>query len=89
MLLHLLRDQQDRKSSQGYLFTLFGGPIAWKSGNQPTVTTSSTEAELLALSTTAKEAIATIRLFRDIHLDLNEELTIWCDNKRKTYQENL
>jgi len=75
-------DQQDRKSTQGYLFTLFGGPIAWKSGKQTTVTTSSTEAELLALSTAAKEAIAAIRLFRDVRLQLNEDLTIWCDNKQ-------
>jgi len=75
-------DLQDRKSTQGYLFTLFGGPIAWKSGKQSTVTTSSTEAELLALSTAAKEAIAAIRLFRDVRLQLNEDLTIWCDNKQ-------
>ena len=69
-------DLQDRKSTQGYLFTLFGGPIAWKSGKQLTVTTSSTETELLGLSTAAKEAIAAIRLFRDIRLRLNEDLTI-------------
>src|SRR5947199_10167254 len=67
---------------QGYLFTLFGGPIAWKSGKQTTVTTSSTEAELLALSTAAKEAMAAVRLFRDARLQLNEDLTIWCDNKQ-------
>ena len=40
----------DRKSSQGYIMTLFGGPIAWRANKQDTVTTSSTEAELLALS---------------------------------------
>ena len=38
----------DRKSSQGYIMTLFGGPIAWRANKQDTVTTSSTEAELLA-----------------------------------------
>ena len=75
-------DVQDRKSTQGYLLTLFGGPIAWKSGKQLTVTTSSTEAELLALSTAAKEAMAAVRLFRDVRLQLNEDLTIWCDNKQ-------
>ena len=75
-------DQQDRKSTQGYLFTLFGGPIVWKSGKQPTVTTSSTEAELLGLSTAAKEAIAAVRLFRDVRLQLNEDLTIWYNNKQ-------
>ena len=73
---------QDRKSTQGYLLTLFGGPIVWKSGKQSTVTTSSTEAELLGLSTAAKEAIAAVRLFRDVRLQLNEDLTIWCDNKQ-------
>src|SRR5205085_8635621 len=75
-------DQQDRKSTQGYLLTLFGGPIAWKSGKQLTVTTSSTEAELLGLSTAAKEAIAAIRLFRDVRLQLNKDMTIWYDNKQ-------
>ena len=47
----------DRKSSQGYVVLLFGGPIAWRANKQDTVTTLSTEAELLALTQTAKEAI--------------------------------
>jgi hypothetical protein len=46
------------------------------------VITSSTEVELLALSIVAKEAIAAVRLFRDVRLQLNEDLTIWCDNKQ-------
>jgi hypothetical protein len=50
-------DNSDRKSSYRYLFKLYRGPIAWKATKQQTVTTSSTEAELLALSTTTKEAI--------------------------------
>jgi hypothetical protein len=74
-------DVQDRKLTQGYLLILFGGPITWKSGKQTIVIISSTEAELLALSTAAKDAIAAIRLFRDVRLQLNEDLTIWCDNK--------
>jgi hypothetical protein len=67
---------QNKKLTQGYLLTLFGGPIAWKSGKQTTVTTSLTKAELLTLSTAAKEAITAIRLFRDVRLQLNEDLTI-------------
>jgi len=54
----------------------------WKSGKQTTVTTSSTKAELLALSTAGKEVIATICLFWNVRLQLNEDLTIWCDNKQ-------
>ena len=40
----------DRKSSQAYAMKLFGGLIGWRANKQPTVTTSTTEAELLALS---------------------------------------
>src|SRR5271170_6358816 len=59
---------------------LFGGPIAWRANKQDTVTTSSTEAELLALSQTAKEAIFISRLFKAMTLHLNEPLIIDCDN---------
>ena len=48
-------DSLTRHSSQGYIFTLFGGPIDWKANKQKTVTLSTTEAELLALTSTAKE----------------------------------
>jgi hypothetical protein len=40
----------------------------------------STEAELLALSQTAKEGIFLSRLFKVLSLSLNEPLTIDCDN---------
>ena len=81
----------DRKSSQGYVMTLFGGPIAWRANKQDTVTTSSTEAELLALSQTAKEAIFLSRLFKAMQLDLDEPLVIQCDNRqtiRLVYKES-
>jgi hypothetical protein len=60
--------------------TLFGGPTAWRANKQDTVTTSSTEAELLALSQTAKEAIFLGRLFTLIKLELDKPLVIQCDN---------
>jgi hypothetical protein len=48
-------DIPSRCSIEGYLFSLFGGPIDWRSTKQKTVTTSSIEAELLAMTHTAKE----------------------------------
>jgi hypothetical protein len=48
-------DPDTRRSSQGYVFQLFNGVIDWKASKQRTITTSSTEAELLALSHAAKE----------------------------------
>ena len=59
---------------------LFGGPIAWRANKQDTVTTSSTEAEVLALTQTAKEAIYLSRLLRALTLQLDEPLTMQCDN---------
>jgi hypothetical protein len=70
----------DNQDSDGYLFSLFGGPINWKSGKQKAVTTSSTEAELLGLSQTAKETYWWKRLFNGLGLDLQQEVTIQCDN---------
>ena len=75
-------DSTDRKSSQGYLITLYGTPIAWRTSKQPTVTTSSTEAELLALTEASKEAIATMRLFAGMRFHLHEDIVIWCDNQQ-------
>lgn len=50
-------DHNTRKSSDGFLFQLYGGLIDWHAGKQKTVTLSSTEAELLALSFASREAI--------------------------------
>jgi hypothetical protein len=71
----------DRKSSQGYIIKLYGGLIAWKANKQDTVTTSTTEAELLALSQVAKEAIFTRFLMDELQITLPDPtITIQCDN---------
>jgi hypothetical protein len=44
-------------SSYGYAFSLYGGLIDWKAVKGKTVTLSSTEAELLAITLTAKEFV--------------------------------
>ncbi|KAL5600706.1 hypothetical protein FOVSG1_008518 [Fusarium oxysporum f. sp. vasinfectum] len=70
------------KLSQGSISCLIGGPVSWKAGKQDTVTTSSTEAELLAFTHTAKEAIATKRLFDQLELQLGQLPIIECDNQQ-------
>lgn len=73
----------DRKSSQGYVIKLFGGLVAWRASKQDTVTTSTTEAELLSLSQTAKEAMFLTRLLKELHVSLPEStIVINCDNKQ-------
>jgi hypothetical protein len=75
-------DITTRRSTQAYIMKLFNGPIAWQSTKQKTVTTSTTEAELLALSNTARETIAIMRLFSQMRLSLQESTSIECDNQQ-------
>src|SRR5204863_8475580 len=71
-----------RQSTEGYLFCLFGGPIDWRSTKQKTVTTSSTEAELLAMTHTAKELAWWQRFFNSIQFDPGHDLRIYADNQQ-------
>jgi hypothetical protein len=76
-------DNPDRKSSQGFLYQLYGGPIEWKASKQRTVSTSTTEAELLALSEAAKTAIWWQRLLTSLGFSDDECTTrIACDNQQ-------
>ena len=59
---------------------LFNSPIAWQSIRQKTVTTSTTEAELLALSHTARETITICRLFSQMRFNTDEQPSVDCDN---------
>lgn len=77
-------DVTTRRSSEGYIFTLFGGPIDWKATRQSTVTTSTTEAELLALTHAAKEVYWWRRFFSQLGFNPGHELEIRCDNSMTT-----
>lgn len=74
-------DNLDRKSSEGFLFKLYGGPLDWTAKKQKTISTSTTEAELLALSEAAKQLIWWHRLFQDICFE-GASTTIDCDNRQ-------
>ena len=73
-------DSLTRRSSEGYLFHLFGGAVDWHATKQKTVTTSTTKAELLALSHAAKEIYWWKHFFKSIQLDPGHELGLSCDN---------
>ena len=49
-------NQDECKSTSGYVFMASGGAITWRSKKQTTVTLSSTEAEYIALAEAAREA---------------------------------
>ena len=50
-------DHDDSRSVSGYIFTLNGGAICWKSSKQHIVADSVCEAEYIAASDAAKEAV--------------------------------
>nr|GEV10291.1 hypothetical protein [Tanacetum cinerariifolium] len=57
-------DRDDMKSQTGYVFVLNGGAVVWKSSKQCTTAQHATEAEYIAASEAAKEAVW-IRKFID------------------------
>ena len=67
-----------RRSWQGYCFLLGSCLISWRSTKQYSVSTSTTEAEYMALSTTARQA--SWYLFGIKELDVKVPVTLKCDN---------
>jgi len=59
-------DLDGRKSTTGYIFTLGGTAISWKSKLQGRVSLSTTEAEYIAISETAKEMIWLKNLLKEL-----------------------
>ncbi|XP_035545999.1 secreted RxLR effector protein 161-like [Juglans regia] len=50
-------DLDKRQSTIGYVFTMAGGPVRWRSILQSTITLSSTEVEYMVVTEILKEAI--------------------------------
>ncbi|KAJ9526754.1 hypothetical protein QJQ45_017500 [Haematococcus lacustris] len=73
-------DKDTARSTTGYIFTLIGGAISWSSRLQPTVAMSTAEAEYMAASSAAKEALWLRKLMRDLQLDASC-VHLGCDNQ--------
>ena len=69
-----------RKSLFSFLIQLYRGPIDWKALKQATVTTSSTEAELLALSETSRQTLWWKRFFTTIEFDTKQLIVVHYNN---------
>ncbi|KAK1630095.1 hypothetical protein QYE76_004410 [Lolium multiflorum] len=61
-----ISDADETKATSGYLFTLGGGAVSWKSCKQTIITRSTMEAELTALDTSTVEA----EWLRELLMDL-------------------
>ncbi|KAJ9562043.1 hypothetical protein OSB04_007203 [Centaurea solstitialis] len=75
-------DRDDYKSQSGYVFTLNGGAISWKSSKQDTIADSTTEAEYIAASDAAKEAVWLRNFISDLRVvaSISRPIDIYCDN---------
>ncbi|CAI7858938.1 unnamed protein product, partial [Closterium sp. NIES-54] len=71
--------QPDRRSSQGYGFSLGSGLISWRSTRSSSISLSSCEAELYAVTMAAQEACWLSYLLADLGAP-QPCPAIWCDN---------
>ena len=80
--LDFVGDVDDRKSTLGYVFTLVGGAISWKSSKQTVTTSSTMYAEFVACYEATgqvnwlKKFMPGLKVVDDIH----KPLKLYCDN---------
>lgn len=74
-------DAKTRRSTTGYLFILGGAAISWSSRKQQTVALSTMEAEYMAASAAAQEALYLRRLLEEIGHECKEPTVIFQDNQ--------
>ncbi|CAL5421106.1 unnamed protein product [Camellia sinensis] len=73
-------DSDDRKSTSGYVFMMGTGAISWSSKKQPIVTLSSTEAEFVAATACAYQAIWLKKIIKELNFKEDGPTQIYCDN---------
>ena len=75
-------DKDSRRLTSGSVFTLGGGAIIWRSIKQSCVVDSTIEAEYVAASEAAKEAVWLRNFLMDVEVvpGAQQPMTLYCDN---------
>ncbi|KAJ8622249.1 hypothetical protein MRB53_030778 [Persea americana] len=73
-------DQDDRKSTSGYVFLLSSGAISWSSKKQPIVTLSTIEAEFVAAASCACQVVWLRRIMEMLGKKQNMPTIVHCDS---------
>jgi len=77
-----------RKSQSGYVFTLNGGAVSWKSSKQETIVDYTIEAEYIFTSETVKKTIWIKKFITELSVVPNiiDQVALYCDNNRAIAQ---
>jgi transposase InsO family protein len=75
------QNKGDRKSVTGFMFNMANAPITWSSKGQSTIALSSTEAEYVALTATAREALWLRSVLTELGKHPTSPTTIYEDNE--------
>ena len=73
-------DPDTRRSITGFILFFMGVAISWKSKSQKSCSLSSTEAELYALSETAREVVFVYNILNSIGIKVETPITVRVDN---------
>ena len=73
-------DQDDRKSTSGYVFLMSSGAISWSSKKQPVVTLSTIEAEFIAATSSACQFMWLRRILKSLNQVQSSPTVMYCDN---------
>ena len=75
-------DVDDSKSNSGYVYTLNGGAVCWKSSKQDTTADSTTEAEYIDALDAAKEGVWVKKFITDLGVDTDSDksTSLYCDH---------
>ncbi|KAK8708616.1 hypothetical protein V6N13_059654 [Hibiscus sabdariffa] len=75
-------DKDDSRSQSGFVFCLNGGAVSWKSSKKDTVADSTTEAEYIAASEAAKEAVWIKKFVTQLGVvpSISDAMELYCDN---------
>ena len=70
----------DRRSTNGFMFSLGSAAVTWSNKKQPTVALSSTEAKYRGAAMAACEVIWLQKLLYDLNVHVDGPVVIYCDN---------
>jgi len=81
-------DRDDMKSQAGFIFMLNGGAVSWRSFKESVIADSTTEAEYVAASEAAKEAVWIRQFIEGLKVvpTAEDPITIFCDNSGAIFQ---